>query len=439
MSQLCQDPLNSSVDIVAGGVVNTLVFNVEGMTCSSCESSLKRALLSIIGVDLVSVSVVLGRAVVEGMVESTSIIQTASQRTGFKLTLIENQPSLFLQFSETPKKFPPDAAHLSMGNVVKFTYDPKETSAREIFDFYSETESPPEVVDEFEMAYPMWRTLGCRVIISILLAIPVLVLAYIPPRPVLYGAIQMTLVTGIMAYVISPLYRQALVTLVRRRQIEMDLLVVVSTSVAYIFSVISYVFTCVDRPISEPFWETPALLVTLIIFGRWITSRARERAVKQVKNLSNANFKTATLKTGRVIDVALLGYGDIVVVQPGDTIPADGIIVRGETEVSEAMFTGEPTPKVKRCGSNVFAGSVNLASTVDIRVTKIASENALSKIRQLVNMSQVNKPRIQEYTDRIAGYFGPIALVAAVAALIAGFWLIGDFAAKHLRKQLFRA
>jgi Cd2+-exporting ATPase len=423
MSQLYLGPLDSSMDMGIGGPVSTLTFNVEGMTCSSCESSLKRALLSINGVDLVSVNVVLGQAVVEGMAASREIIQIASQRTGFKLTLIESQPNLFLRFSTVPKEFPPDVVSLLMGNIVKFTYDPKNTNARDIFDFYGQRGNTPEVVDDFDVTYSIWRSLGCRVIISVLLAIPVLVLAYIPPRPILYGAIQMVLVTGIMLYVISPLYRQALVTLVRQRQIEMDLLVVMSTSVAYIFSIISYAFACVDKPISEPFWETPALLVTLIVFGRWITSRARERAVKQVKSLSNTNVKTATLKAGRVIDVALLGYGDIVVVQPGETIPADGLIVKGETEVSEAMFTGESTPKAKRCGSNVFAGSVNLTSPIDIRVTKIASENALSGIRQLINFSQVNKPRIQEYTDRIAGYLGPVAFAAAIVALIVWFFV----------------
>ena len=425
MSQLYLGPLDSSTDMGIGGPTNTFTFNVEGMTCSSCESSLKRALISINGIDLVSVSVVLGQAVVEGTVGSREIIQIASQRTGFKLTLIESQPNLFLRFSTMPKEFPPDVVCLPMENVIKFTYGPKKTSARDIYDFYAERGNTPKVVEDFDVTHSAWHTLGCRVIVSILLAIPVLILAYIPSRPVVYGAIQMALVSGIMLYVISPLYRQALVTLVRWKQIEMDLLIVMSTSIAYIFSIISYAFVCVDAPISEPFWETPALLVTLIVFGRWITSRSRERAVKQVKSLSNTNVKMATLKTGRVIDVALLGYNDVIVVQPGGTIPADGIIERGETEVSEAMFTGESTPKVKRCGSNVFAGSVNLTSPVDIRVTKIASENALSAIRQLVNVSQINKPRIQEYTDRIAGYLGPIALAAAIIAFVV--WFLVDW------------
>ena len=409
--------------------VNTLTFDVEGMTCSSCESSLKNSLLGITGVDLASVSVVLGRAVVEGTTDAKEIIRIASQRTGFKLTLVENQPTLFLRFTNVPTDFPPDIGANLYGKIVKFTYDPEKTSARDIFDFYADRGIIPTVVDEVVTSTRPWNRLGCRVIVSILLSVPVLVLAYIPPHPFLYGAIQLTLVTGIMFYVISPLYKQALVTLIRRREIEMDLLVVVSTSVAYIFSIISYAFLCVGKPIWEPFWETPALLVTLIIFGRWITTRAREKAVKEVKSLSNTNVKTATLSTGRVIDIALLGYQDIIIIQPGDTIPTDGVVVRGETEVSEAMFTGEPTPKVKSPNSNVFAGSVNLISRIDVRVTKLASENALSGIRHLIDVSQVNKPRIQAYTDRVAGYLGPIALAAAITAFVV--WFLVDWKLRH--------
>jgi Cd2+-exporting ATPase len=409
--------------------VNTLTFDVEGMTCSSCESSLKNSLLGITGVDLASVSVVLGRAVVEGTTDAKEIIQIASQRTGFKLTLVENQPTLFLQFTSVPLEFPPDVGANPYGKIVKFTYDPEKTNARDIFDFYTTKGITPIVVDEITTKTRPWNKLGCRVIVSIILSIPVLVLAYIPPRPLLYGAIQLALVTGIMFYVISPLYKQALVTLIRRREIEMDLLVVVSTSVAYIFSIVSYAFVCIGKPIWEPFWETPALLVTLIMFGRWITTRSREKAVKEVKSLSNTNVKTATLTSGRVIDIALLGYKDVIIIQPGDTIPTDGVVVKGETEVSEAMFTGESTPKVKTLNSNVFAGSVNLISRIDVRVTKLASENALSGIRHLIDVSQVNKPRIQEYTDRVAGYLGPIAFSVAIVAFVV--WFLIDWMLRH--------
>jgi Cu2+-exporting ATPase len=403
--------------------VKTLTFNVEGMTCSSCEATLKRTLLGIVGVDLASVSIVLGRAVVEGSVDAEQIAQLTLKQTGFKLSVVENQPVLYLRFTTAPTEFPPGADISVHGRIAKFTYDPEKTSARDIFDFYAMKGIQPVVVDEQKTLVPRWNTLGCRVIVSTILAIPVIVLAYISPRPVIYGAIQLVLVTGIMLYVISPLYKQALVTLLRRREIEMDLLVVVSTSIAYIYSVIAFGFECAGKHLSEPFWETPALLVTLIIFGRWITTLARERAVKTIKALSNTNIKTATLACGRTVDIALLGYNDTITIEPGDTIPADGIIVRGDTEISEAMFTGESTPKVKLCGSDVFAGSVNLTSRIDVSVNKLASENALSAIRQLIDVSQVNKPRIQEYTDRIAGYLGPIALIAALCAFIVWFFV----------------
>ena len=393
------------------------------MTCSSCESNLRDCLLRINGVNSASVSVILGRAVVEGTAQPDEIIRIASRRTGFKLALYESAATLFLKFDKLPKKVPEGVAISTRGTIVKFSYDAEIISPREIFEFYTiKQDASPTVVEGFAHTIVFWNTLGFRVIISMMLTIPVLVLAYLPSyRPLEYGAIQLSLVTVIMIYIISPLYKAAISTLIRRHEIEMDLLVVMSTSIAYIFSVVAFAFTAVGRPIAEPFWETPALLVTLIIFGRWITARARQTAVEQIKSLSNEKPKTATLRSGRVVDAALLAYNDVIVVQPGCTIPSDGVIEQGETEVSEAMFSGESMPKLKSPGSDVFAGSINVLSRIDVRVTRLSSENALTKIRHLINMSQVNKPRIQEYTDRVAGYLAPIALVAASLAFFAWF------------------
>ena len=403
--------------------VSSLTFLVDGLTCSSCESSLKDTLMTIGGVDMASVSVVLGRAVIEGTVDAELIIRVVSQKTGFKLSLVGNKPVLYLRFARPVGDFPAGVEAKPFGKTVQFNYNPIEISAREIFDFYAKAGLNPTVVAEPTTQTPIWNTLGCRVIVSILLSIPVIVLAYLPPRPILYGAIQLSLVTVILAYVISPLYKSALSTLFHRGHIEMDLLVVMSTSIAYAFSVVSYAFICFGEVLSEAFWETPAMLVTLIMFGRWITVRARERAVKTVKEVSATNVKTVKLDCGRVVDVALVGYNDIIIVDPGETIPTDGILVRGDTEVSEAMFTGEAHAKPRIVGSTVFAGSVNLISQIAVRVTKLPSENALAGIRQLIDTSQINKPRIQTYTDRVAGYLGPIALMAAITALLTWFFV----------------
>lgn len=405
-------------------VVRTLTFDVQGMTCSSCERSLKETIMGIDGVDMVSVSVVLGRAVVEGLVDARTIREVVYQKTGFKLSYISQGPALFLRFQSAPTKFPTDVRIQELRKYTfKFIYDPQDISARDIFDFYVEGGITPEIVQEPTRKTPLWNTLGCRVLISTLLSIPVLVLAYLPPQPILYGAIQLSLVTLIMSYVISPLYKSAIVTLFRRREIEMDLLVVLSTFIAYGFSVVSYAFVCAGGFLSDPFWETPALLVTLIMLGRWLTSRARERAVKTVKSLSSTNVKNVTLSSGRVIDVALLGYDDIILIQPGEMIPTDGVIVKGETEVNEAMFTGESHSIVKSVSSEIYAGSINLLSPIEIRVTKLPSENTLAGIRQLIDTSQINKPRIQSYTDRVAGLLGPIAFLAAVVAFLVWFFV----------------
>jgi Cd2+-exporting ATPase len=185
--------------------------------------------------------------------------------------LIEDKPSLFLSFEEAPSVFPQKVLVASYGKTIQFTFDPKQIGARDIFDFYVDFGFGPVIVDKATVT-PMWSTLGYRVLIPIILTIPVTVLTYIPPRPIIYGAVQMAFVTGIIFYVISPLYKQAIVTLIRRHEIEMDLLVIISISMAYGFSIVVYIFQVLGRHFAESFWDTPTLLVTLIISGRWITT-----------------------------------------------------------------------------------------------------------------------------------------------------------------------
>jgi len=519
--------------------VSTQTFNVSGLTCSSCESTLKDCLSSLPGIHRVSVSVVLSRAVVEGnLPPPEEIIRTAGQRTGFKLSVLEEEgrPSLFLRFrkgvdvdglvgrwktGETVRTGGA-AEVVRRGRTVKVVYDARRISPREIYDSFSGSElhqpsSPHGRTIEILDCFPdhttaasghCFNTLGTRVLTSLLLTIPILILSYTGPTPpsVTSGSIQLVLVTVIMVYVVSPLYSRALGTLVKRREIEMDLLVVLSTGIAYGYSVVAFALEAAGAGGSTtsttstttsggsssssdgggggtssvqsgtadsgmgPIWETPALLVTLIMLGRWLVWRARERAVRDVKRCSELNVRTARVlmkRTGtaslpsrsqiqglptetdmeteremfREVDVRLLGYDDILLVQPGEVIPSDGILLPpppqsspqgstasttgssscGGTEVSEAMFTGESTPQAKHPGSTLLAGSINLLSPVHMRVTKLSSENTLSGIQSLITSSQLTKPHIQSYTDRIAGFIGPLALLCALLAFTVWF------------------
>jgi Cd2+-exporting ATPase len=424
------------LDIFPDGPLTTHTFSVEGMTCSSCESSLKDFLNSIPQIHLVSVSVVLSRAVVETSLPPEHIIKIAMQKTGFKMTLLENskQPSLYLRFTGE-RKNPRWKGLLGVnvmrrGATLKFTFDAHQISAREIYEYYTTQGLAPEILDSFPEKLSKWNTLGARVLASIILAIPVLIFAYTLPHPPISGSIQLLLVTLILLYVMLPLYRSAITALLNRHEIEMDLLVVMSTSIAYGYSLAAFAIQCSGGDIGDAFWETPALLVTLIMLGRWIVLRARERAVSEVKRCSETKVSTARLvvfddsefslsaSTSREVDIRLLGYGDSIRTDPGEQVPSDGQVTDGESEVNQAMFTGESTPVPKKEGDPIYAGSINLLSPLTIKINSLPSSNTLSSIRNLITSSQISKPHIQSYTDRLAGYLGPLALFCALTAFI---------------------
>ena len=269
-------------------------------------------------------------------------------------------------------------------------------------------------------------------LVSIILTIPVLVLSWapLPPLEVAYGAASLALATMVQIFIAGPFYAKAIKGIVFSRVIEMDLLVVLSTSIAYMFSIVSYGLAVIGRPLATgQFFQTSTLLVTLIMAGRSVTALARQRAIESI-SVRSMQERTATLieNDGQdwVVDARLLHYGDLFKVTPDSRIVTDGVVMSGTSDVDESMVTGESRPKAKRPGSSVIAGSLNGAGVLTVRLTHLPSENTLNEKVVMVDEAKFSKAKVQETADRVAECFVPVVLISALTTFTVWI-LVGKF------------
>ena len=204
------------------------------------------------------------------------------------------------------------------------------------------------------------------------------------------------LATIVQCVVAGPFYPSALKSLIFTRVIEMDLLIVLSTTTAYVFSVVSFAYQVRGQPLSTGgFFETSTLLVTLIMFGRLVSAFARQKAVESI-SIRSLQARTALLVNAdgsevREVDVRLLQYGDVFKVTPDSRVVTDGQVISGTTEVDESMVTGEVRLVEKCPGSSVIAGSVNGLGTLLVRLTHLPGNNTISDIANMVDQAKFSK------------------------------------------------
>lgn len=271
-------------------------------------------------------------------------------------------------------------------------------------------------------------------LLSALLTIPVLITAWapLPPHKIAYGSSSLALATLVQFIIAGPFYPKALKALLFSGMIEMDLLIVISTTTAYIYSVVAFAYEMKGKPLStRGFFETSTLLVTLVMCGRLASAYARRKATDSISVQALQPSKALLSKDGKdkIIDVREFQYGDLFKVLPYSVVPTDGTIVSGETEIDESMITGEAMPVPKFSGSQIVAGSINGPGPVLARLTKLPIDNTISRIANMVDEAKLSKPRIQDTADQVASYFVPCVLVLTV--VIFSIWIAVGLAIRH--------
>ncbi|ROT42304.1 copper-transporting ATPase RAN1 [Sodiomyces alkalinus F11] len=251
---------------------------------------------------------------------------------------------------------------------------------------------------------------------------------------------------------------------IKHKSPTMDVLIVIGTSCAFFFSVGAMLVSLFSPPHTQPstIFDTSTMLITFITLGRFLENRAKGQTSKALSRLmslapsmatiysdpiaaekaaeswdtapGSSERKTSTSHEGsaaeeKIIPTELIQVGDIVLLRPGDKIPADGMIVHGETYVDESMVTGEAMPVQKKKGSYLIGGTVNGHGRVDFRVTRAGRDTQLSQIVRLVQEAQTTRAPIQRLADTLSGYFVPIILVLGFSTFFV--WMI----LSHVLKQ----
>ncbi|SCW51510.1 Cu+-exporting ATPase [Paenibacillus tianmuensis] len=248
--------------------------------------------------------------------------------------------------------------------------------------------------------------------------------------------VQLALATPVQFIIGLPFYTGAYKAL-RNKSANMDVLVALGTSAAYFYSLyLTLEWAAAGSPshgMPSMYYETSAVLITLIVMGKWFEALAKGRSSEAIKKLMGLQAKMALVVRDGVelsVPVEEVLAGDVVLVKPGEKIPVDGIVLDGMSAVDESMLTGESIPVEKKPGDAVIGATVNRNGSLRVKATKVGKETALAQIIRVVEDAQGSKAPIQRVADRISGIFVPIVVGIAVLTFLIWYFAVvpGEFA-----------
>lgn len=385
--KVSMDEIEEKIENIGYGVLTEKTeLDVTGMTCAACSNRIEKVLNKQQGVKLANVNLA---------TESASV---------------EYNPGLI------------DPEDL-IGKIRNLGYDAKPKQAAE--DKRSHKEK--------ELHHLKWK-----VIISALLSLPLLVtmadhlFGLSLPAILMNPWFQFALATPVQFIIGWQFYEGAYKNL-KNGSANMDVLVALGTSAAYFYSLYEAIRT-IGNPAYEPhlYFETSAVLITLILFGKYLEVRAKSQTTHALSELLNLQAREArVMRDGKevMIPVEEVVVGDRLIVKPGEKIPVDGVIVKGRTSVDESMLTGESIPIEKDIGENVIGATMNKNGSIEMEAAKVGKDTALASIIQVVEEAQGSKAPIQRLADVISGYFVPIVVGIAVLTFLIWIFLVqpGEF------------
>ncbi len=377
------------VEQTGGAPRATMTLTISGMTCASCARRVERALSRTAGVTEASVNLATERASVtyDPTVAGIADFTSAVERAGYSLEEI------------------PEAVAAPASDVAEA--EPAQ----------------PDVLEERHARE--LRHKRNTLILGIALTIPVVLLSmfFMNAFPG-ENYLLLALTAPVWAYVGWDFHRTAW-RVVRHFGANMDVLVSLGSTAAFLMSVVA---TFLPQVVGgTTFYDTTALIVTLIYLGKYLEARAKGQASEAIRRLAGLRATTAhVVRGGREIDLPLerVVVGDELVVRPGEKIPTDGVVLGGDSAVDEAMLTGESIPVAKHAGDTVIGATINQTGMLRVRATKVGSETMLAGIIRLVEQAQGSKAPIQRLADTVAGIFVPAVLVIALLTF-AGWTVVG--------------
>ncbi|HDR6255853.1 TPA: copper-translocating P-type ATPase [Bacillus cereus] len=379
------------VESLGYGIVSDKAeFTVSGMTCAACANRVEKRLNKLYGVNKATVNFALESATVDFNPDEVNVneMKSAITKLGYKLEV------------------KPDDQDASTDHRLQEIERQKK-----------------KFIISFILSFPLlWAMVSHFSFTSFI---------YLPDM-LMNPWVQLALATPVQFIIGGQFYVGAYKAL-RNKSANMDVLVALGTSAAYFYSVyLSIQSIGSSEHMTDLYFETSAVLITLIILGKLFEAKAKGRSSEAIKKLMGLQAKTATVvRDGTEIKILIeeVVTGDIVYVKPGEKIPVDGEIVEGKSAIDESMLTGESIPVDKSIGDVVIGSTINKNGFLKVKATKVGRDTALAQIIKVVEEAQGSKAPIQRVADQISGIFVPVVVVIAIITF--AVWMIfvtpGDF------------
>lgn len=422
---------------------------ITGMTCAACATRIEKGLNKMDGVEVANVNLALEKSLIKYNPEKLSNrdFEQKIQDLGYGVVK-ENKEFVITGMtcaacSTRIEKGLNKLEGVTLANVnlalenATVEYNPAQISVADIIGRIEKLgygaiskEDEKQAVDYREQAIQNQKK---KFIISAILSLPLLwtmvghfsFTSFIyMPEFLMNPWVQMALATPVQFIIGRQFYVSAYKAL-RNGSANMDVLVVMGTSAAYFYSVYQAIITTGEHHTANLYFETSAVLITLIILGKLFEAKAKGRSSEAIKKLMGLQAKTALVirnETEIEIPLAEVVTGDTILVKPGEKIPVDGEVIEGNTAIDESMLTGESIPVDKAIGDALFGSTINKNGFIKMKATKIGRDTALAQIIKVVEDAQGSKAPIQRLADKISGVFVPIVIGIAILTFLV--WII---------------
>lgn len=404
------DQLATAVEEAGYGVITECIdIPITGMTCASCAARVEKALRQVPGVIDATVNLASERATVTFTPADVTWSDLAAAIEGAGYGVIDQRSAT------------------STGEDSEMAARTRELAVRRRTLLVAAILTAPlfllSMGRDFGLIMPWLIGAGAEMARSMSGSLHEM-MNHVAARDDLLNWLFLALATPVQFYAGRDFYIHAWKALKNHRTATMDTLIAVGSSAAYFYSVA----LMVTGMAGHVYFETAAVIITLILAGKYLEARAKSRTGAAIRALIGLQPKTArVVRGGREVDIpaADVRRGDIVIVRPGEKIPVDGVIISGSSAVDESMITGESMPVEKYEGDTVIGATLNRSGSFQMRATRVGRETALAQIIALVQQAQGSRAPVQRLVDRVSAVFVPIVLVIALMTLLGWFFVGG--------------
>jgi Cu+-exporting ATPase len=379
--------------------METLTLPVEGMTCASCVARVEKTLIKVDGVEKANVNLAAETVALSYDPKKTSldVLAKAVEGSGYKLAI------------------PATSSEESRGKIPG--------------------QAPEESYQE-----KSYRQLKREFIFSLALAVPIMLINMLSMTAwfMSFVSLSMDEINKLLLILTTPVmivsgkrFFKPAWKLAQHGEADMNTLVAVGTGAAFFYSAAIVLFPQwfpSGTNLSAVYFDSAAVIITLILMGRMLEARAKHKATDSIKLLLGLQPKTARIiKDKKEIEIQIVDVAidDSIIVRPGERIPVDGVILKGNSSIDESMVSGEGIPVEKTVGDNVIGGTINRNGSFEFRTTAVGADTVIAHIAKLVEEAQGSKAPIQHLADKIASIFVPVVMVLALASFGVWYFVLG--------------